>query len=146
MSVESLYLSLFLSSFIAATLIPAFSEAGFAAALTLSEANPALLFLAVTSGNTLGACVNWWLGARLHQFRTKRWFPFNAKTIEAASARFQRYGRWSLLFAWLPIVGDPLTFAAGLLKTPFKPFLLFVAIGKAARYGAIWAATLWFVA
>jgi membrane protein YqaA with SNARE-associated domain len=134
----SIYLGLFLSAFIAATLLPAFSELGFAAALTATEGEPIYLFLAVTTGNILGACVNWWLGNKASAFQNKRWFPFSQDQIAAASTRFHRHGRWSLFFAWVPVIGDPLTFISGVLKTPFSFFLLAVSIGKAARYAVIW--------
>lgn len=136
---ETVYFSLFLSAFIAATLLPALSELGFAAALTQTAASPSGLFLAVSAGNILGAIVNWWLGKYLSHHSNKKWFPVSPASVERASRQFNRYGHWSLLFAWLPIVGDPLTFTAGFLKTPFRPFLLLVSIGKMARYAVIWA-------
>ncbi|GHF21039.1 membrane protein [Kordiimonas sediminis] len=134
-----IYLTLFSNAFIAATLLPAFSELAFAALLTKGQYSPFLLFLAVTSGNILGACVNWWLGMRLHDFQTKRWFPFTPAQIDKASNQFARYGVWSLLFAWLPVIGDPLTLIAGVLNTRFSLFLVLVGFGKAIRYAAIWA-------
>lgn len=133
-----LYGGLFLNAFVAATLLPAFSEASFAALLASNSGVPVLLFISVTTGNILGACVNYWLGTKLLVYQRKRWFPFTPEQIEGASTRFRQYGLWSLLFAWLPIVGDPLTLVAGLLRVRLGIFLLLMSLGKAARYGVIW--------
>jgi len=135
----TLYGGLFLNAFIAATLLPAFSELSFAALLAAGEGIPVLLFASVTTGNILGAVVNYWLGVRLIDFQDRKWFPFAPAQISRATARFNKYGKWSLLFAWLPIIGDPLTLIAGILRTDIKLFLILVTIGKAARYAVIWA-------
>ena len=135
----SAYFLLFASGFIAATLFPASSEA---LILTL-QANgyaPWGLFIAATGGNTLGACVNWSLGTRVAQLQHKRWFPASPGALEKARLQFQRFGSWSLLFSWLPVLGDPLTLVAGVLKVRFGLFLLLVASGKALRYALL----LWF--
>ncbi len=94
----------------------------------------ATLFLTATIGNTAGAVVNWYLGRSLMRFAGWRWFPVSAGRIEQASAFFNRYGSWPLLFSWLPIVGDPLTVAAGVLRIRLRLFLPLVVIGKAVRY------------
>lgn len=135
----SAYLLLFVSGFIAATLFPASSEA---LLLTLQAKGyaPWGLFIAATCGNTLGACVNWYLGTRIAQLQHKRWFPVSPGALEKARRQFQRFGVWSLLLSWLPIIGDPLTLVAGVLKVRFMLFLLLVAIGKALRYALL----LWF--
>lgn len=137
------YLSLFLTGFIAATLFPASSEL---LLLTLLHQayQPVLLWFAATLGNTLGSCVNWWLGGQLRRFQHKRWFPVSAAQLLRAERLFLRYGRWSLLLSWLPVVGDPLTMIAGVLKVPFPLFLLLVAIGKALRYGILIVLALYF--
>jgi membrane protein YqaA with SNARE-associated domain len=67
-------------------------------------------------------------------FRHKRWFPVSDKALARAEGWYHRYGRWSLLFAWLPVIGDPLTVIAGTLREPLGIFLLLVTIGKAGRY------------
>lgn len=95
------------------------------------------LFAAAAIGNTAGSVFNWWLGRYARHFEGRRWFPFKPKDIEKASDRFQRYGVWSLLFAWVPVIGDPLTFIAGVLRVPFLVLLPLVAIGKAARYAVL---------
>ncbi|MEH8015810.1 DedA family protein [Rheinheimera muenzenbergensis] len=130
------YLSLFGSGFIAATLFPASSEA-LLLALLAQGYTPLWLFVAATAGNTLGSCVNWYLGLRLLDFQHKRWFPVSARAIAAAQQQFGRFGKLSLLFAWLPVVGDPLTLVAGVMKIPFIPFLLLVLLGKAVRYALL---------
>lgn len=134
----ALYGGLFLNAFIAATLLPAFSELSFAALLAAGKGVPWLLFLSVTAGNILGAIVNYWLGLSLSKFENRAWFPFKSEQIDRAKKQFQKYGKWSLLFAWLPIVGDPLTLIAGVLGTNFRFFILLVAVGKALRYAVIW--------
>ncbi len=133
-----IYGGLFVSAFIAATLLPAFSELSFAASLTETTGTPLILFFAVTSGNVLGATLNWWLGLKITNYQNRRWFPFSPNQINRATIQFQKYGKWSLLFAWLPIVGDPITLVAGVLRTKFSFFILAVSIGKAARYALIW--------
>ena len=141
----SAYLLLFASGFIAATLFPASSEA---LILTLQAKGyaPWGLFIAATCGNTLGACVNWYLGTRIAQLQHKRWFPVSPAALVKAQRQFQRFGYWSLLFAWLPLVGDPLTLIAGVLRVRFSWFVLLVALGKAGRYAIlIWLGNSWLV-
>ncbi len=134
------YLSLFASALIAATLFPLSSEA-LLATLLAKGYTPLYLWLSATAGNTLGSCINWGLGRWCLHWQASRWFPVSATQLAKAQAHFQRYGSWSLLFAWLPIVGDPLTFIAGILKVPFARFVLLVLIGKAVRYAlVIWIA------
>lgn len=130
------YFSLFITGFIAATLFPASSEL---LLLTLLQQSyqPVSLWLAATAGNTLGSCVNWWLGLQLRRFQYKSWFPITDKQLARGERLFLRYGRWSLLLSWLPVVGDPLTMIAGVLKVPFPIFLLLVTLGKALRYGIL---------
>lgn len=131
-----IYLSIFATAFIAATLLPVFSEVALAASFT-SDASIFLLWLAATVGNTLGSCVNWWLGREILRFQHKRWFPITELQLEKAQSIFNRYGVWSLLMAWMPVIGDPLTFVAGIFRVRFICFLVLVAIGKGVRYGVI---------
>ncbi|MCP4937180.1 MAG: DedA family protein [bacterium] len=127
-------LSLFFGAFLAATILPFSSELMLVAALKAGEiSTPALVFIA-TLGNVLGAFVNWLLGRYLLQWRDKKWFPFSKAQLQKASNHFQKYGLWSLLFAWMPVIGDPLTFAAGALSVHLAPFLILVTIGKTVRY------------
>ena len=128
-----IYTSLFLTAFLAATLLPGFSEAGVAALVALGHA-PMPVVLIAAAGNTLGAVVNWCLGRFVLKYREHRWFPVSTSQLERAQARYARFGIWSLLFAWVPIIGDPITFIAGVLKVRFWLFLLLVAAGKTGRY------------
>ena len=68
------------------------------------------------------------------RFRGRRWFPASQSQLDKAQRWYHRYGRWSLLGSWLPLVGDPLTVVAGVLKEPLVPFLILVTIAKGARY------------
>jgi len=127
------YLLLFSSSFLAATILPFYSEVVLFALLRDGN-DPALLVFVATVGNTLGAVVNWILGRYLLHFRDRRWFYFSEKQIEKAQNWFKRYGFWSLLLAWMPIGGDALTLIAGIMKVKLWLFLLLVAAGKGLRY------------
>ncbi len=99
--------------------------------------DPLSLWLWATAGNTLGAAVNWLLGRYLLYFQARQWFPFKEDTLGRAQAWFQRYGVWSLLFAWMPIGGDALTFVAGVMRVRFPIFFLLTGIGKGARYAIL---------
>jgi len=124
------------TGFLAATLIPASSEA-LLLVLFQQGYTPWLLWLAATTGNTLGSCVNWYLGREIVKFSDRRWFPVTAVQLENAQTHFRRYGTWSLLLAWLPVVGDPLTLVAGVLRVRFVLFLVLVATGKGLRYAVV---------
>lgn len=136
------YLGLFFVSMAAATLLPAYSEVMFAALLQAGH-DPLALWLVATAGNTLGAAINWVLGRYLLHFQDRRWFPFKADSVRTAQGWFQRYGVWSLLFAWLPVGGDALTFIAGLMRVRFLLFLSLTAIGKGARYAIVLGLVEW---
>ena len=130
------YLSLFIISFIAATLLPGGSEALLFSLLSL-DYNWLYLFIAATVGNTLGSVVNYFLGSYFIHFQNRKWFPISAKQSEKAQVWFNKYGNWTLLFAWLPIIGDPLTLYAGMMKMRFWLFITLVFIGKSTRYGLL---------
>jgi membrane protein YqaA with SNARE-associated domain len=130
---------LFVTSFLAATILPLSSEAVLAG-VALGTTHDRLLLLAVaTTANTLGALLNWSLGRWGARYRDRKWFPVKPSTYDKAAARFQRWGTWSLLLSWVPIVGDPLTMIAGALGVRLLPFLVLVALGKAARYAVVLA-------
>ena len=128
------YLTIFFLSFLAATILPFSSEIGLASLLALDTYNNVLLLILASCGNILGSCINWLLGNYSRRFENKKWFPFNKKNLLKASNWFERYGKWSLLLSWVPIVGDPITFIAGTMKTKFKTFILLVSISKISRY------------
>ncbi len=130
------YLVLFISAFGAATLLPLSSELTLVAMLS-QEYSVIVLWSVATLGNTLGACVNWWLGIYLAHFKDRPWFPFKPVQLEKAQHWFKRYGQWGLLLSWMPVVGDALTLVAGTLRVRFSVFLILVALGKGARYAVV---------
>ena len=129
-----IYLSLFGISFLAATILPFSSELTLAGLISTSNYDNLLLLVFASFGNVLGSVFNWGLGFYARNLTIKKWFPFKETQIERSSKWFSKFGKWSLLFAWLPIVGDPLTFVAGLLRVKFLDFIILVAIGKVSRY------------
>ena len=129
-----IYLSLFSISFLAATVLPFSSELTLAGLISTSNYDNLLLLVVASFGNILGSVLNWSLGFYSRNLSIKKWFPFKETQIERSSKWFSKFGKWSLLFAWLPIVGDPLTFVAGLLRVRFLDFIILVAIGKVSRY------------
>ena len=139
----ALYGALFISAFLAATVLPVSSEAVLAGLIVSGRCDPWLLLAVATIGNTLGSVVNWILGRGIDSLRTRRWFPVGSERYEQASRTFRRFGEWTLLFAWLPVVGDAFTIAAGAARVNLGVFVALVAIGKAARYAVIVAGGLW---
>ena len=127
------YLGLFFSALLAATILPFSSEAVLAALYAVDRYDAVLLWLVASVGNTLGGLVNWVLGRFCLHWRDRRWFPVTPQRLQRAQQWFGRYGTWALLFAGLPVVGDPLTFAAGVMRVNVWVFLVLVGIGKAAR-------------
>ncbi|MBL6785386.1 MAG: DedA family protein [Rickettsiales bacterium] len=125
---------LFFISFIAATIIPTGSEAVLLGLIKLGNHNNIILFLIATIGNVLGSIVNWFLGMIIHKFKDAKYFPVKKNKLEKAENYYQKFGIWTLLFAWLPIIGDPLTIVAGILRTRLSIFITLVTIGKAFRY------------
>ena len=119
------YLLLFGSAFLAATILPFYSEVVLFALLR-EGGDPVALVVVATLGNTLGAVVNWLLGRYLLHFQDRRWFYFSRSQIDRAQRWFQRYGFWSLLLAWAPVGGDALTLIAGIMKVRLGVFLLLV--------------------
>lgn len=136
------YITLFISAFLAATVLPLSSEVVVFAYLQQGF-NPVILVFVAIMGNTLGSVINWAMGLYLQHFKDRRWFYFSEKQIVNAQTRFQRYGTWTLLLAWLPVIGDALTLIAGMMRVRFGVFLTLVAIGKSARYLFIVAASGW---
>ncbi len=130
------YLSLFGVSFLAATVIPFYSEVALVGLLAAGY-DPRLLWLFASTGNTLGAVVNWLLGRYLLHFENSRWFPFKISKLHRYQRWYQHFGVWSLLLAWLPVGGDALTFIAGIMKVNLGIFLILVGLGKSLRYAVI---------
>lgn len=128
---------LFGSAFLSATLLPGSSEAVLLGLLAGGTGQPALLVTAASLGNIAGATVNWGMGRYILIFKDRSWFPIKEATNARAQAWFARYGIWSLLLSWVPIIGDPLTLVAGIMRVSIGPFLICVAIGKVLRYALI---------
>lgn len=136
------YTALFLAAFGAATLLPLQSEALLVALLLEGLQPPGMLLLVATTGNVLGSLVNWVLGRFLDRWRERRWFPVKPDALARAQQRYHRWGYWSLLASWLPVVGDPLTVIAGIMRESLWRFLLLVVIAKGGRYALLAAITL----
>lgn len=133
------YLGLFFSALLAATILPFSSEAVLAGLMAAGGYDYAILWLVATVGNTLGAVVNWVLGRWCVHWQDKKWFPFKAVDLEKADRWFSKWGVWSLLLSWVPIIGDPITFAAGFLRVHFGLFFVLVLVAKGGRYAAVLA-------
>ena len=139
---SSAYLGLFLSAFGAATLLPLQSETVLVALLLGGVHITWMLLVVATLGNVLGSWVNWLLGRSLQHYRKRRWFPVNDARLAQAQGWYAKYGRWSLLLSWMPVIGDPLTLIAGVMREPLWRFLLLVSLAKGARYTVLAALTL----
>ncbi|WP_328796804.1 YqaA family protein [Marinomonas profundi] len=127
----------FFTSFLAATVLPLGSE-GVLLYYASDTANSWLLLWGLASvGNTLGALTNWLLGGFLLRYESHKWFPVSADHRQKAERVFNRYGVWSLLLTWLPVVGDGIALVSGVLRTSIWYFLPLVFIGKAARYALV---------
>ena len=129
-----IYLSLFTISFLAATILPFSLELTLGGLIVTSNYDNLLLLIVASFGNVLGSVVNWALGFYSRNLTTKKWFPFKETQLEKSSIYFRKFGKWSLLFAWVPVIGDPLTLVAGLLRIRFLDFIILVVIGKVSRY------------
>jgi membrane protein YqaA with SNARE-associated domain len=132
--------TVFVVSFVSATLLPLGSEP---AVFGLVKLNPDLFWQAIavgTAGNTLGGALTWWMGygaERAYERMTKK--PPNPRALRW----LERFGAKACLLSWLPGVGDPLCAVAGWLRLPFWPCVAYMAIGKFARYVTMTAALLW---
>ena len=127
---------LFLSAIVSSTLFPGGSEVVLGVLAAGQQHDPWLLLAIASLGNTLGGLISWLLGLLVVRQR----FSFTERLLEKqqrAIAWLRKWGSPGLLLSWLPIVGDPLCFAAGFLRVPFLASLLFIALGKTARYAAI---------
>ncbi|SSC72823.1 unnamed protein product [Ciceribacter sp. T2.26MG-112.2] len=128
------YTGLFGAAFLAATILPAQSEAVLAM-MIVADRYPLVTLLGVASlGNVLGSVVNWILGRGIEHYRESRWFPVSPEKLDKAEGWYRRYGKWSLLASWVPIIGDPLTVVAGVLRVPLPAFVTLVTLAKVGRY------------
>ena len=127
-----IYLILFFSAFISATLFPLGSEALFIYDINEGYNIYLLLFFA-TIGNSLGSIFNYFLGLKGEEYLIRKKL-LSEKMILKSKNYFDKYGFYCLLFSWLPIIGDPLTFVAGILKYDLKKFVIIITIAKFLRY------------
>lgn len=136
------YISMFGAAFLAATLFPAQSELLLAGLVSTRSYSLALLLGAATLGNVSGSTVNWALGRYFNHLSAHSWFPLKRHRLNRAELWYRKYGRWTLLLSWLPVIGDPITLTAGMLRESFIPFLVIVSIAKLSRYLVVAAAAL----
>jgi len=126
------YIVLFLISFLSATLLPLSSEALLLYNVSQGFWLP-LLWIVATLGNTFGSMLNYWLGLKGENYVENKGY-LSSKKIDKARVLFSKYGGIILLLSWVPIIGDPLTFLAGILRYNFKLFTLIVLLSKGLRY------------
>jgi len=128
------YIQLLIISFLAATILPFSSEVVLTTMYLSNSFETYLLLIFASIGNILGSITNWYLGEKITIFQDRKWFPVSPDQLNRSQKYFQKYGLWSLLLAWVPIIGDPLTLLAGVLKVRFGIFFLLVSISKISRY------------
>ena len=128
------YFKLFLISFLAATILPFSSEIVLTTMYLSNLFETYFLLIFASLGNILGSITNWYLGKKITIFQDRKWFPVSPNQLDRSQKYFQKYGLWSLLLAWVPIIGDPLTLLAGVLNVRFSLFLILVSISKISRY------------
>ena len=126
--------ALFALSFSAATLLPGGSEAALLALVTLGNHSVLTLLIVASLGNILGSVLNYWLGRVALRYQDRKWFPANAAMLEKSQGWFGKWGQWAVLLAWVPVIGDPITVAAGVMRMGFIRFLILVSISKISRY------------
>ena len=125
---------LLILAFSAATLLPGGSEAAFLTMAALEQHSVLTLLAVASAGNILGSVLNYWLGRLALRYQDRKWFPANAAMLEKSQTWFGKWGQWAVLLAWVPIIGDPITVAAGVMRMGFIRFLILVSISKISRY------------
>lgn len=125
---------LFLLSFSAATLLPGGSEAALVAMAALSQYSTWTLLIVASVGNILGSVLNYWLGRVALHYQDRTWFPVSRAALDKSQHWFTKWGQWAVLLAWAPIIGDPITVAAGVMRMNFVRFLVLVTLSKTLRY------------
>jgi len=128
------YFQLLIISFLAATILPFSSEVVLTTMYLSKSFETSFLLIFASIGNILGSITNWYLGKKITIFQDRKWFPVSPDQLNRSRKYFQKYGLWSLLLAWVPVIGDPLTLLAGVLKVRFGIFFLLVSISKISRY------------
>ena len=127
------YIGLFFASFLAATILPLSSEV-ILSFLLLNNLNPTILVSVATFGNVLGSFVNYSIGVWGSIFFVRKFLKISEDEFFKVKQRFQKYGVFSLFFAWVPVIGDPLTVVAGVLKINLLIFFIMITSGKLIRY------------
>jgi membrane protein YqaA with SNARE-associated domain len=135
------YLALFVTAFVAATVLPAQSETVLVGLIVNDSYSVPALVAVASVGNTLGSVVNWFLGRGVESLKDRQWFPVRPVKLARAQSWYQRYGKWSLLGSWLPVVGDAITVVAGIMREPLPVFVLLVGLAKTVRYAVLAAIT-----
>lgn len=131
--------ALFLACFLAATILP-FSSEALLLAMALGPWGTLPLLLTASIGNTLGGMTNYGIGRWLPEGKLMRWLRVDPSKAQRWRTLVQRYGYWSALLCWLPVIGDPIAIALGLFRTPAWPVLVLMFMGKAVRYAVLVAA------
>jgi membrane protein YqaA with SNARE-associated domain len=130
-------IGLFLFAFSAATLLPGGSEAALLAMAALSQYSTLTLLIVASVGNILGSVLNYWLGRVALQYQDRKWFPVSRAALAKSQHWFARWGQCAVLLAWTPVIGDPITVAAGVMRMNFLRFLILVTLSKTLRYMAV---------
>jgi len=137
------YIILFFSALGAATLLPIYSEAVLLYDLSVGYP-PFWLWIVATLGNTIGSLINYFIGLKGESYLEKKGH-LSGEKMQKYRALFKKYGGYMLLLSWMPVIGDPLTFVAGVLRYDMKRFILFVLIAKGLRYAfLIWLSRYYF--
>ncbi|GAA4353264.1 YqaA family protein [Kangiella taiwanensis] len=133
---ENGYLGLFITAFLSATILPLSSELVLTG-LLLNGLSPAKLLMIATVGNVLGSLTNYYLGLLASKTVIQKWLRMTESQFENAEARFNKYGLAALLFAWVPVIGDPVTVIAGILRVKLLWFIILLTVGKFLRYAFV---------
>lgn len=133
---ENGYLGLFITAFLSATILPLSSELVLTG-LLLNGLSPVKLLMIATVGNVLGSLTNYYLGLLASKTVIQKWLGMTESQFENAEARFNKYGLSALLFSWVPVIGDPITVIAGILRVKLLWFIILVTVGKFLRYAFV---------
>ena len=134
MITTEIFIGLFLSSFLSATILPGQSEIALTSLIILNNHSLSFLVFIASLGNVLGSLLNWFIGCKLERFKKKNWFPVTELQLKKASNWYHKYGKWSLLLSWIPFIGDPITIVAGIFRVSIMHFILIVSFAKTMRY------------
>jgi len=130
------YPALFFLSFLAATVLPLGSE-WLLIAMVAGAFSPSTSVLVATAGNTLGACTTYAIGIWGGAYLIERVLRMDASAQDKAHQFYAKWGKWSLLLSWVPVIGDPLCLVGGIARVRFQSFLILVLIGKFSRYAVL---------